>query len=287
MRYLRDEPVPSAQRMVVGGALRVRREQLGMKQEEVAQLLGRSTSKVSRIESGQHQFKEEDLARFFAIYLVTDPEEQSQLRELAKQANQMPWWQPWAGVTQRHLQAVVSFEDMAQRIRSYEPQHLPGLLQTEEYARALIASGGGDARQREALVTFRMERQMRFQRAEKKLICVVDEGALMRGYGTPRIMRQQLEHLLELAVSPRYLIRIAEQGRYNVPVHIGSITIWDFSARILPTIAYQEVFDGGLVFQDEAQVDDRARAFDRLREASLSPQRSVQRLRDILKRTGR
>ncbi|MEV6807270.1 helix-turn-helix transcriptional regulator [Streptomyces sp. NPDC051132] len=288
-RYLKDEAVPSAQRMVVGNALRVRREQLGLKQEEVARLLGGSNSKVSRIESGQHQFKERDLARFFAIYQVTDPVEQDQLRELAEQANQMPWWQPWAGVTQRHLQAVVSFEDMAQRIRSYEPQQLSGLLQTEEYARAVIASGGGDTRQRDALVAFRMERQARFQQADpdKKLICVVDEGSLIRGYGSPQVMRRQLEHLLALTDSPRYLIRIAELSRYNVPVHLGSIAIWDFSARILPTIAYQEVFDGGMVFQDETQVDDRARAFDRLRGASLTPARSVQRLRDILKRAGR
>ncbi|MFI6208073.1 helix-turn-helix domain-containing protein [Streptomyces sp. NPDC051041] len=285
MRYIRDEAVPSAPRMVLGNALRVRREALGLKQEQVALQLGVSNSKVSRIESGQHQFKERDLARFFAIYRVNDPSEQAQLRELAEHANRLPWWQPWSGVAQKHLQAVVSFEDMAQRIRTYEPQQLPGLVQTEEYARAVIATGGGDVRQREALVALRVERQRRFREApaDKKLICVIDEGSLRRGYGSRQIMRRQLEHLIELAACPRYLIRIAEQSRYNVPVHIGSVTIWDFSARILPDIAYTEVYDGGLIFQDEEQVDARIRGFDRLRGMSLTPERSLRRLRDLLK----
>ncbi|MEU9154933.1 Scr1 family TA system antitoxin-like transcriptional regulator [Streptomyces sp. NPDC048417] len=153
MRYIRDEIVPSAPRMVLGNALCARRTAIGLKQEDVARLLGASVSKVSRIETGQHQFKEQDLARFFVIYQVTDPVEQAQLRELAQVANQQPWWQPWSGVAQKHLQAVVSFEDMAQRIRVYEPLQLPGLLQTEGYARAVIAGGSADVHQRQSLVS--------------------------------------------------------------------------------------------------------------------------------------
>ncbi|WP_328349357.1 helix-turn-helix domain-containing protein [Streptomyces sp. NBC_00445] len=284
VRYIRDEIVPSAQRMVLGNALSARRTAIGLKQEEVARLLGASKSKVSRIETGQHQFKEQDLVRFFVIYQVTDPLQQDQLRELAEEANQQPWWQAWSGVASKHLQAVVSFEDMAQRIRVYEPLQLPGLLQTEGYARAVIAGGSADVHHRQALVDLRMERQQRFRSAgaDKKLICVIDEGSLRRRYGTPQVMHQQLEHLIDLASSPRYLIRIAEQDRYDLPVHIGSTTIWEFSARILPEIAYAEVYDGGLIFQDEEQVDKRKKAFDRLRGASLSPQRSIQRLKDLL-----
>ncbi|MFJ2007765.1 helix-turn-helix domain-containing protein [Streptomyces chartreusis] len=284
VRYIRDEIVPSAQRMVLGNALCARRAAIGLKQEEVARLLGASKSKVSRIETGQHQFKEQDLARFFGIYQVTDPLEQAQLRELAEEANQQPWWQPWPAVAPKHLQAVVSFEDMAQRIRVYEPLHLPGLLQTKAYARAVIAGGSADVHHRQALVDLRMKRQQRFEAADadKKLICVIDEGSLKRRYGTPQVMQEQLEHLIDLAGSARYLIRIAEQDRYDLPVHLGSTTIWDFSAQILPDIAYAEVFDGGLIFQDEEQVDKRTKAFDRLRRASLSPQRSIQRIKDLL-----
>lgn len=283
VRYIRDETVPSAPRMVLGNALCARRMAIGLRQEEVARLLGASVSKVSRIETGQHQFKEQDLARFFVIYQIKDLLEQAQLRELALVANQQPWWQAWSGVAQKHLQAVVSFEDMAQKTRVYEPMQLPGLVQTEGYARAVIAGGSADVHQRQSLVDLRMERQRRFRSADedKKLICVLDEGSLRRRYGTPQIMHQQLEHLIDLSGSPRYLIRIAEQDRYNLPVHIGSTTIWEFSARILPDIAYAEVFDGGLIFQDEEQVDKRKKTFDRLRGASLSTRASVRRLKDL------
>ncbi|MBL1099484.1 helix-turn-helix domain-containing protein [Streptomyces sp. 205] len=271
--------------MVLGNALRSRRNSLGLKQEEVARYLEGSPSKVSRIENGQHQFKECDLRRLFTIYEVDDPLEQAQLRELAEEANREPWWQPWSSVTQKHLQAVVSFESMAQRIKVFEPLQLPGLLQTEAYAHAVIQGGSGDARQHRALAAFRMERQLRFRQApaDKKLICIIDEGSLRRRYGTPEIMREQVRHLIDLATSPRYQIRIAEQDRYNLPVFINSTTIWDFSTRILPTIAYAETFEGGLIFQDEEQVDERIKKFDALRNQSLSPARSVQRLRDLLK----
>ncbi|MFJ4152687.1 helix-turn-helix domain-containing protein [Streptomyces galbus] len=284
MRYIRDEIVPSAQRMVLGIALSAHRSALGLKQEEVARLLNVSVSKVSRIETGQHQFKEQDLTRLFHIYRITDPGTQHDLRQLAEEANRLPWWQPWSSVAQKHLQAVVSFEEMAHRIRVYEPLTVPGLLQTEGYARAVIAGGRAEPFQQQALLELRMARQRRFEASDedKKLICVLDEGALRRRYGSPRVMQQQLEHLIRVADNPRYLIRLAEQDRYDLPVHIGSTTIWEFAGRLLPDIAYVEVFDGGLIVQDEEQTDQRKKEFDRLRQLSLSPQRTVQRLKHLV-----
>jgi transcriptional regulator with XRE-family HTH domain len=284
VRYIRDEIVPSAQRMILGNALAARRAALGLKQEEVARLLGASSSKVSRIESGQHNFKERDLSRLFHLYRITDPAEQDALRLLAEEANRQPWWQPWSSVAQKHLQAVVSFEEMAHRIHVYEPLMVPGLLQTEGYARAVIAGGRAEPYQQQALLELRMARQRRFEAADddKKLICVLDEGALRRRYGSPRVMQQQLEHLIALTGNPRYLIRLAEQDRYDLPVHIGSTTIWEFAARILPDIAYTETYDGGLIIQAEEQTDQRKKEFDRLRRAALSRQRAVQRLKDLL-----
>jgi transcriptional regulator with XRE-family HTH domain len=286
VRYLQDEAAPSAARMVLGSALRKRRVLRGLKQEQVARLLGGSPSKVSRIENGQHNFKEHDLQQFFAVYGVDDPAEQAQLRDLAEAANQPTWWQSWSGVAQKYLQAVVSFEDLAQRIRSYESQQLHGLLQTPDYARALINRGGGTPRQREALAELREQRQARFAAAENKmLICVIDEATLRRPVGSPDIMRRQLEHLIDLSSDPRYQFRLAELGRYDLPVELGTTTIFDFSGRILPTTVYTECFDGGLVVQDEESVDRRQKAFDALRVASLAPRQTVQKIRDLLSRT--
>lgn len=109
------------------------------------------------------------------------------MRQLAEEASR----QPWSAVAQEHLQAVVSFEEIAQHIRVYEPLHLPGLLQTEGYARAVIANGTTQSAHQQALIDLRMERQRRFEMADedKKLIRVLEEGALRRCYGTPRAVR--------------------------------------------------------------------------------------------------
>ncbi|WP_079187995.1 helix-turn-helix domain-containing protein [Streptomyces acidiscabies] len=122
VRYLQDEAAPSAPRMVLGDALCKQREALGLQQQEVAFRLGLSRSKVSRIESGHVRSKERDLNSLFALYEIHDPREQTMLRSLAQDASKPVWWQRWSSVAPRYLQAVVSFEDMAQRIRSYEPQ---------------------------------------------------------------------------------------------------------------------------------------------------------------------
>ncbi|MFE4667492.1 helix-turn-helix domain-containing protein [Streptomyces sp. NPDC056716] len=283
VRYLRDETAPSAQRMVLGNALRRQRTSLGLKQEDVAPHLKSSSSKVSRIENGHHLFKQDDMLRFFSMYGISDPVEQEQLLSLAASANEPTWWQSWSWVAPKFLQAVVSFEDMAERIRSYEPLQLHGLVQTREYSRAVINRGGRTGEERDALAELREERKARFAAGpeHKRMIFIIDEVTLLRPVGDAALMRGQLEHLLDLSADPRYQFRVAELGRYNLPVDLGSTTIYDF-AGILPTIVYAEGFDGGLIVQDERAVDQRLRAFDALLVASLAPAQSARRIRDLL-----
>jgi DNA-binding XRE family transcriptional regulator len=270
--------------MVLGNALRHRRNAAGLKLDEVATRLGISTSTVSRIESGSIPTKEADLLRLFTVYQVTEPEEQSRFREMAAAAQQPAWWQPWSAVAPKHLQAVVSFEDMAQRIRSYESQYLYGLLQTPDYARALIERGRGSAHVRDELVELRKERQLRFAEAEgKSLIAVVDEASLRRPVGSRPIMRAQLEHLAELSRNPRYQLRLAELGSFDVPAELGSTTIFDFESRLLPTIACMEGFDGSLAIDDDAMVDHRVKKFDALLTRSLAPQAMRRKLQHLQK----
>ncbi|MBP5935471.1 helix-turn-helix domain-containing protein [Streptomyces sp. LBUM 1476] len=283
MRYLQDEAAPSAPRMVLGDALCKQREALGLQQQEVAFRLGLSRSKVSRIESGHVRSKERDLNSLFALYEIHDPREQTMLRSLAQDASKPVWWQRWSSVAPRYLQAVVSFEDMAQRIRSYEPQYLHGLLQIPEYSRALIERSSAPQDRHEALAALRAERQTKFASVPgKRLICVIDEVALRRTVGSPEIMRRQVEHLIQLEGNPQYQLRLAELGRCNLPVELGSTTIFDFAERVLPTLVYEEGFDAGLIIQDEESVDRRAKVFDALRVGSLTPPKTVQRLKDLL-----
>ncbi|MFJ6392805.1 helix-turn-helix domain-containing protein [Streptomyces sp. NPDC091972] len=284
LRYLRDEPAPSAQRMVLGYALRRQRMSLRLKQEEVAGRLGCSPSKVSRIEGGHHQFKERDLLRFFHVYGINDPSEQALLLALASGANEATWWQPWSWVAPKYVQAVVSFEDLAQRMRAYEPLQLHGLLQTSAYSRALIDRTSSSSRERDALAELREERKARFASApaNKMGMFIIDEVTLRRPVGSPEIMREQLEYLLALSDNPRYQFRLAELGRYNLPVDLGPTTIFDF-AGMLPTIIYAEGFDGGLIVQDDQAVDRRTKAFDALLVASLAPRPTFRKISDLLR----
>ncbi|MEW2133165.1 Scr1 family TA system antitoxin-like transcriptional regulator [Streptomyces sp. NPDC005435] len=284
VRYLQNEAAPFAARMVLGSALRHLREAAGLSAGEAARKLGGSPSKLSRIESGTFSLKQQDLLTFFALYNVTDPEEQVRLYGLFATASQPAWWQPWSAITPKYLQAVVSFEDMATRVRSFEPTYLHGLLQTPEYARALIERGRGSKSEHDKLVRFRAERQQRFAAADRKLICVVDEAALARPVGSAEIMRGQLKHLIALTHDPRFQLCLAPLHDYNVHVELGSTTIFDFAGH-LPTIAFAEGYDGGLVIEDEQMVDRRVKAFDSLAAQSLASHAMRRRLQDLLKTT--
>ncbi|MFJ8827897.1 helix-turn-helix domain-containing protein [Streptomyces sp. NPDC102467] len=285
MRYLQDEPAPSAQRMMLGHALRKRRDSLNLKQDEVARFLGVSPSKVSRLESGHHKLKERDLLGLLRRYGISDPTEQELLRGLAAGANDAAWWQPWSWAAPKYLQAVVSFEAMTQRIRSYEPLHLHGLLQTPAYARAVIDRGDGTRQERDARAQLREERKARFANAsvDKHGIFIIDETTLLRPIGSTEVMRKQLEHLLELSHNSRYQFRLAELYRCDQPVDLGATTIFDF-AGMLPTLVYAEGYDGGLIIQDDQAVDQRKKAFDALLYASLAPDPTRRRINDLLSR---
>ncbi|MGV9319011.1 helix-turn-helix domain-containing protein [Streptomyces sp. NPDC003660] len=282
VRYLQNEAAPGAARMVLGNALRLCREAVGLSSGQAATLLGGSASKVSRIESGTTSPKERDLLRFFAMYRISSLEEQENLRQLAAAAHRPAWWQPWSAVTPKYLQAVVSFEDMASRVRSFEPLYLHGLLQTPDYARAMIGRGPGLTSRHEELARFRAERYERFTAAsDKQLVCIVHEGSLTHPVGSTDVMHGQLEHLISLTFHPRIQLRLSQQYNYKVHVELGSATIFDFAGR-LPTISFAEGYDGGLVIEDEQMVDRRVKAFDALAANSLAPHAMRRRLKDML-----
>ncbi|GHB72120.1 transcriptional regulator [Streptomyces xanthochromogenes] len=282
VRFLHEEAAPAAARMVLGNALRHFRADAKLKQETVAALLGGSTSKISRIETGVFRLKPADLETLLRVLQVTNPADKRVLRELASFANERAWWQPWSPVAQPYLLAVVSYEDLAKRIRSFEALYLHGLLQTAEYGQALIRRGRGGPLDHERLLELREERQKRFAAVpENRLVCVIAEGALRNPVGSGLVMRRQIEHLLDLMNDPRYQLRIAAQGDPRVHLEIGTTTVFDFSEKILPTLVYAESFEGGLIIDDEMMVDRRVKAFDALRAVSLAPPATRRKLQDL------
>ncbi|MFE6031390.1 helix-turn-helix domain-containing protein [Streptomyces niveus] len=286
VRNLHDEAVPIAQRLVLGTHLRARRKELKIPMKQAGRHIGVSEPTMSRTETGQLGFKLRDVERLLDLYDVLGESRLAYL-DLLDHANRTPWWQDWKDVAGKHLQAFVSFEEMAQRLRAYDPSYITGLLQTEEYAHAVIEQGLPDATTREVerLTELRVVRHQRFDAAKvKQLICVVDELTLVRPYGSTAVMRRQLDHLIALMDDPRYTLRIAELTKPNIPTNVGMTVIFDFEEQVLPAIVYAEHFDGAFILQDEEQVDGRIKAFDRLQAASLSHSRAAQRLRDLRKK---
>jgi transcriptional regulator with XRE-family HTH domain len=271
---------PTARRMIFGRLLRQLRIEAGLNERDTARLMKQSSSKISRLEGGFHDFKEPDVERLLDITGVADQEERERLLVMARQANEPGWWDQWSDVSTKSLQTHVSLEDIAQRIRSYEMQQIVGLLQIPDYAKALVQANSDRRKpQIDRIVELREMRQRKFlDESKAHLLCIIDEVTLVRGYGTEQTMRRQIDHLISLADHPRVNFRLVELSRHNLPVQVGTTTVFDFEDGQLPDIVYLESANGGRFLQEPEQVDEHAKAFDRLLVTSMNQLACVRRM---------
>ncbi|MDP8930114.1 MAG: helix-turn-helix domain-containing protein, partial [Actinomycetota bacterium] len=192
---------PTVLRIVVGSQLRRLRLAAGITPEAAGEVIRASYAKISRLELGRVGFKERDIADLLTLYGITDGQDREALLALARQANTPGWWHKYADILPSWFEMYVGLEQAASIIRTYEVQFVPGLLQTEDYARAVTVLGypGGSADEIERRVSLRMARQ-RFltQPQAPNLWAVVDEAALWRAPDGPQLMCAQLQHLIEL-----------------------------------------------------------------------------------------
>ncbi|MFJ7193122.1 helix-turn-helix domain-containing protein [Streptomyces bacillaris] len=283
----KDKAAPLVQHMVVGHGLRRLREAQGLSQKDAAKLLSVSKYTMCRNETGETPCKSEFVLKAAQVYQAP-PEEVTRLLEVLNNGNQRRWWQgsEWRGVPKEKLHTLATLEEVAQRIRVYDRDRVPGLAQTADYARAVIRLGmpGASEEEIEKRVQFRLQRQRRFRECQSAhYLCLLDEVSLIRGFGSKETMRGQLDHLVQLSDDPRFTLRIVELSRLNMPIGIGQTMLFDFEEQLLPTVLYEERDEGGLVCQEADEVDHRVKSFDRLHKASLSKERSKQRLLDRLK----
>ena len=183
---------PTVLRMVVGAQLRRYRESAGISTEAAGYEIRGSHSKISRMELGRVGFKERDVADLLTLYGVTDPDVRGTLLELAEHAGAPGWWQAYGDVVPGWFEPYLGLEQGAVVVRGYEIQDVPELLQTPEYARALIGVRHPDASAEEVerRVELRAARRRVFERPEPlKLWVVLDEAVLRRAVGGPATMR--------------------------------------------------------------------------------------------------
>jgi transcriptional regulator with XRE-family HTH domain len=276
---------PTVLRILLGTQMRRLRESKGISAQDAARAIRGSESKISRIELGRNSVREVDIADLLTLYEVTDPGEREDLLSLASQANQPGWWHDYQDVLPSWFQAYIGLEESADSIRSYDAQFIPGLLQTEDYAAAVIALGEFSMEETERLVFLRKERQRRFASGGPQLLAIIDEMALRRPVGGARLMRGQLEFLCEVCDRPGYTVQVTPfpVGAYAAP---GSFSILHFAAEDLPDVVYLEQLTSATYLDKRSDVDSYAQAMDRLSATSAPPDESKEIIRSLLEEIG-
>jgi transcriptional regulator with XRE-family HTH domain len=277
---------PTVRRRIMGAQLRRLRETSGVTRREAAASIGLGESKLSRIETGRVGLDEDDLQRLLKLYGIHEPDERDALLTLAREANRPGWLQDYSGAMPAWFRPYVDLEEAAQVIRTYEVQFVPGLLQTEDYARAVITQGRTDRPEEE--VAARVELRLRRQRIltasnPTRLWAVIDEAALWRPIGGSDVSRAQLRALLDAARLQHITVQV-------MPFHVGghageagAFTILRFPDPELHDIAYVEQLTGAMYLERDDDMDSYGAAMERLCVQSASPEESMDLISKIIR----
>lgn len=280
---------PTVRRILVGAQLRRLREDRGITRDDAGYVIRASGSKISRLELGRVSFKERDIADLLTFYGVVDVQQREALLELARDANTPGWWHDYDDVLASWFQTYVGLEEAASLIRSYEVQFVPGLLQSEDYARSVIVSGRPELRAEEVerRVGLRMERQRVLTRKHSplQLWVVVDEAALRRPIGGAKVMRGQVQRLLELSEMPNLTIQIMPFRFGGHAAEGGAFSILRFPEPDLPDVVYVEELVSALYLDKREHVDRYLETMNRLTVDSQPPEISAETLHKMLTRS--
>jgi transcriptional regulator with XRE-family HTH domain len=275
---------PTATRMVLGALLRRLRESRGISREQAGEVIRASQSKISRLELGRTGFKLRDVVDLYELYGVTDQAEIATLLGLAKQANSPGWWHAYGDLVPGWFEPYLGLEQAAGIIRTYEVQFIPGLLQTPEYARAVIALGHSREAQVERRVELRMRRQEILQREQPPYLWVViDEAALRRPIGGAAVMFAQLQHLIDLCDLPNVTIQLMPFHAAGHAAAGGPITLLRLPEPELPDVVYLEQLTSALYPDRREDIDYYRDIMNRLATQADPPTIAKATLHDILK----
>jgi transcriptional regulator with XRE-family HTH domain len=309
-----DRRAPSVRGRQVAAELRRLRDAAALTGEEAATRLGWSASKISRIETGQTAVSLGDLRKLLDLYQVAGTQ-RSRLELLGQSAGQRGWWDAYADVLGPEYTALIALESDAESVRWYSPMLVPGLMQTERYAREVVRAGlliapPGEVERR---VQVRMNRQRVLTRngsgsgsgsgpatvpgprsapgsapgsavgsgpGSLQLSVVLDEAALLRTVGGAEVMREQFRHLIEMTARPNVTVHVLPLAAGIHPATTGEFTILSFPELIAPDVVYLEHMTSDLYVEREADVYRYALAFDQLRALALEPAESVALIAD-------
>ena len=267
---------PTVRRLMLGQELRLLRERKKLTGAKAARELGWSPSKVSRIEAAKTMPSAEDIKAMGKLYKADD-DKLEELFGLLRDADQRGWWEDYEDALPGEYTRLLGLEAEATFQRSWEPQVVPGLLQTEDYAREVILATRGIARITHSGVRSRVEarldRQRRvLRRPEPSILNVVlDEAVLMRRFGEPSVMREQMDHLLEISLMPHVSVRVLTLDSLH-PVNTGAFIHLKFPE--FDDVVYLEQLYNAQFVEDLELVAGYETAFDHIRSEALDEDES-------------
>ncbi|MGW5371618.1 helix-turn-helix domain-containing protein [Streptomyces sp. NPDC004009] len=275
---------PTVGQVVLGKRLQELREAAGLSREEAARVLRVASATVRRMEMAEVALKIPYVQVLLATYGAAG-EEQAAFVRLAEEANQPGWWQRFHDVLPDWFSLYVSLEGAARIVRSYEPHFVPGLLQTEAYARAVLEAGtigqsGPESIERH--VSLRMARQRLLERDDPPHLWVImDETVLRRPVSVDAaVMRDQLDRLLEYADRDRVTLQLAEFAAGPHPGTYAPFTLFRFAEPELPDMVFTEYLTGALYLDSRQEVSTHLEVLDHMTARASSARRTRQVLRE-------
>jgi len=273
-------PTPALRRRQLANRLRRLRQDRNLSVQQVATHLDVSSSKVSRIETADVGVRLRDVRDLLELYQVSGEQREAVL-QLASEARDKTWWHAYNDVPD--IRHYIGLEDAATSIRAYQALLVPGLLQTERYARVIIATMRPNLRPEdvERRVAIRTARQARLTADDPlPLSVVIDEAVLHRVVGSEAVVQEQLGHLRNAATLPSVRLQVLPFTSGQYVGTTGAFTI--LSLEELPDTLYLEQTGGGLYFEGGKDVEQYAQIFEQLCEVALSPGRSIDLLTGLL-----
>lgn len=275
---------PTVRRRRLGQELRRLREQKNMTAEQVADRLLVSQSKISRLENGRRSISQRDVRDLCGVYEVEDERIVNSLMQMARESRQQGWWHAFGDLP---YSVYIGLETAAASLRIYQSLIVPGLLQTRAYAEAVIAGSSPEVTTAdvEKRVKVRMRRQDRIREPEQplRLWAVFDEAALRRVVGDKQIMREQLEHLIEVSELPHVTVQVLPFETGAHPGVTGQYAILEFPEESDSSVIYLEGVTSDLYLEKSEDVHNYSMMYEHLRAQAHNPEQTRKFIADAVK----
>ncbi|MGI5267766.1 helix-turn-helix domain-containing protein [Nonomuraea sp. CA-218870] len=270
---------PTARRRRLGHELRRLREAAQLRADEVAARLHWSATKMSRIETGQVSVHHGDVSDLLDIYEVSDENLRAELGDMARQSRLKGWWHRHRDTFKRGFDSYIGLENDARGLRTYQSQVVPGLLQTEAYARAVIcaiAAGQTPADILDKKIAVRLSRQELLIRTDPLTLHVIlDEAVLRRDVGGAETMAEQRDALISMGKLPNITLQVLPFSAGAHAALDGEFSILEFPDSKDPDVVYLEQKTSGLVLEDPSELDCYSMMFTRLSAQALDSDQSA------------